>query len=399
MLAHWHPIPMTRKRQKPSLTVADAWKFGVTYNNNSDRFTYISADLHCDTCGVYQALPRIVIGDSAYVKFMKYGEKYFEFEFILSFVYLVTHLSHIEASYAPPPFLQVLTYESQRLVKDDVLTVPRMHNTIVGVFHSGSHYAIAEVDHCKLHTITIYDGLFYDLSEWQKNVIQLLMKCNLIDLETLGIDLIADPKSKLIVPGHRHGIDVVNGYTIVANGVKWRLIRGTFIVQTDDFNCGPIACLKVMELFSRIDRSTAVNCYGKARIRKVVFDEWDNMVRMSDRHGSLTVKDTRRELPVESENDKAELSRGEPHLDNDASSRSSEVSSYHSSFDAECIEEDDENGLLFRPDCSSLCMTLQHESSTPCHLGHERVLHARLTHVGRYVLCVITVVTTKLTKM
>jgi hypothetical protein len=105
MLAHWLPIPTT-KREEPSLTVADAWKFGVTYNNDSDSFTFVSADLHCDTCGVYQALPCIMIGDSAYVKFMKYGKKYFEFEFILSFVYLVAHLSHIEASYAQPPFLQ-----------------------------------------------------------------------------------------------------------------------------------------------------------------------------------------------------------------------------------------------------------------------------------------------------
>jgi hypothetical protein len=212
MLAHWRPIPTTRKRQKPSLTVADAWKFGVTYNNDSDNFTFVSADLHCATCGVYQALPRIVIGDSAYVKFMKYGKNYFQFEFILSFVYLVAHLSHIEAS---PPFLQVITYDSQRLVKSDVVTVPRAHNTIVGVFHSGSHYAIAEVDHCKSRTITIFDGLFYDLSKWQKNVIQLLKKCNLIDFETLCYKLVADPKSKLIFPGYRRGKDVVNGYTII----------------------------------------------------------------------------------------------------------------------------------------------------------------------------------------
>jgi hypothetical protein len=90
-------------------------------------------------------------------------------------------------------------------------------------------------------TITIYDGLFYDLSVWQKNVVQLLMKCSLMDLEKLGIELVADPKLKLVVPGHHHGKDMVNGYTIIINSVKWRLIQGTFLVQTDDFNCGPLA--------------------------------------------------------------------------------------------------------------------------------------------------------------
>jgi len=267
-----------------------------------------------------------VIGDTAYVKFMKYGNSWFQFEFILSFVYLVAHLSHIEASYAPPPFLQVITYQSQKLLKSDVVTLPRAHNTIVGVFHSSSHYAIAEVDHCQLRTITIFHGLFYDLSEWHNNVIQLLKKCNLMDLDTLCYEIVKDPKSKLIIPGHRRGKDVVNGSTIFINGVKWRLIRGTFVVQSDGFNCGPIACLKVMQLFSRIDTATAVNCYGKASIRNLVFEEWEKMVRISDKYGSLTVIDTRPELPVDSdkdsEKDKAELSRGEPHLDsNHASSR------------------------------------------------------------------------------
>ena len=292
MLAHRRHIPTTKKRQKPVLNVADAWKYGVTHNNDTENFTFVYAELHCDTCGVHNAIPRIVIGDSAYVKFMLYGEEYFAFEFILSFVYLVAHLSHIESSYAEPPFLQVITYQSQRLVKDDVITVSRAYKKIVGVFHSGCHYAIAEVDPWNSRTITIYDGLFYDLSEWQKNVVLLLKKCNLIDFETERIDLVPDPKSKLIIPGYRRGKELVNGYTIIINNVKWRLIRGTFIVQTDGFNCVPIACLKVMELFSRIDRARAVDCYKKARIRKVVFEEWDYMVRISDKHGSLTVKDT-----------------------------------------------------------------------------------------------------------
>ena len=85
---------------------------------------------------------------------------------------------------------------------------------------------------------------------------------------------------------------MVNGYTIIINGMKWRLIRGTFIVQTDGFNCGPIACLKVMELFSRLDESEAVDCYAKARIRYVVFEEWHKMITHLDKLGCLKVNDT-----------------------------------------------------------------------------------------------------------
>ena len=295
MLSKHHPPSMT-KVQKPTLTVADAWDLGVTHSNGTEDFKFVNAGLHCDTCGYYQVPPHILIGDSAYVNRMKFGEHYFGFDFILSFVYLVAHVSHLEPPKAQNPFLQVITYENQQLVKDDVVTVPNRHNTIVGVFYTSLHYAIAEVE-IKSRTITIYDGLFYDLPNWYKNVVQLLKRCNLIDFETDGGDLIPDPMSKLIIPGHRRGKDVVNGFDLVINSEKWRLIRGNFIVQSDGFNCGPIACLKVMELFSRLDASEAADCYAKARIRYVVFDEWLKMVRSLDELGCLKVKDTREELP------------------------------------------------------------------------------------------------------
>ena len=163
------------------------------------------------------------------------------------------------------------------------------------------------------------------------------------------------------------------------------LIRGTFIVQSDGFNCGPIACLKVMELFSRLDDSSAADCYAKARIRYVVCEEWDSMVKISDEHGSLIVNDTRDKKNPLDQGKADSSSEGRGGLDDDVLSHSSDVSAYQSDYE-ECIGDDDYNGLLFRPDCSSHCMTRQDKGSSPCHLGHKRVLHARLTNIGAYVL-------------
>ena len=129
---------------------------------------------------------------------------------------------------------------------------------------------------------------------------------NLIDFDAVAGDLIPDPMSKLICPGHRRGKDVVNGFDLVVDSVKWRLIRGNFIVQSDGFNCGPIACLKVMELFSRLDESEAADCYAKARIRYVVFEEWHKMIKHLDEFGCLKVNDMREELPPPVNKDKAD---------------------------------------------------------------------------------------------
>ncbi len=47
--------------------------------------------------------------------------------------------------------------------------------------------------------------------------------------------------------------DFVNGYDIIIAMQKWRLERGYFLHQLDGNNCGPIACMKIMELFHAID--------------------------------------------------------------------------------------------------------------------------------------------------
>jgi hypothetical protein len=75
------------------------------------------------------------------------------------------------------PFLQVITYERrQRVIETDLNTIPHVYKTIDGIFHSQDQYAIAEVDHCKSRTITIYDGPFWTLSSWMDNLVQLLKK-------------------------------------------------------------------------------------------------------------------------------------------------------------------------------------------------------------------------------
>ena len=46
----------------------------------------------------------------------------------------------------------------------------------------------------------------------------------------------------------------------------------------------------------------------------------------------------------------------------------------------------DENGLFFRPDCSSLCITNSHSHEHPCNKGHKNVLHASLAYSGDFVI-------------
>ena len=184
MLASWSP---SKKISPKAVTVEDAWLYGLTKiepvpsGRDYVSYSFVFADLNCDQCSQYHALPRIVIGDRDYLKMLRYSNDYMQYQFILSFAYLVAHVSHIEpksgrcgrVSKGHMPFLLVITYEKQTVIETDLLTVPHLCKTIVGIFHSRDHYAIAEVDFFKSRTVTIYDGLYWPLLMWMGNITQL----------------------------------------------------------------------------------------------------------------------------------------------------------------------------------------------------------------------------------
>ena len=75
----------------------------------------------------------------------------------------------------------------------------------------------------------------------------------------------ADPAVYQIVGCSRKPQEYVNGYDIIIAMQKWQLERGSFLHQSDGNNCGPIACMKIMELFHLIDVEEACEVYEKKK--------------------------------------------------------------------------------------------------------------------------------------
>ncbi len=83
----------------------------------------------------------------------------------------------------------------------------------------------------------------------------------------------------------------MNGYDIIIAMQKWQLERGYFLHQSDGNNCGPIACMKMMELFHAIDVEEAREVYKKKNIRRFVMDEWDRLVLHCSNNLPVTVSE------------------------------------------------------------------------------------------------------------
>ncbi len=83
----------------------------------------------------------------------------------------------------------------------------------------------------------------------------------------------------------------MNGYDIIIAMQKWQLERGYFLHQLDGNNCGPIACMKIMELFHAIDVEEALEVYKKKNIRQFVMAEWDRLVEHCSNDLPVTVSE------------------------------------------------------------------------------------------------------------
>jgi hypothetical protein len=75
----------------------------------------------------------------------------------------------------------------------------------------------------------------------------------------------------------------INGYQLTL-GIhnEWRLERGHFIKQVDSFNCGPIACTKILEMFHLTSDYEVRLTYATNGIRKLVTDNWRRFIHRSE---------------------------------------------------------------------------------------------------------------------
>ena len=132
--------------------------------------------------------------------------------------------------------------------------------------HTNLHYAVMEIT-VVTRTIKIFDGLRYDLLEWKDHVIRVMRNCILVDpnVEPSAAQFIPDPAVSKTVGHSRKPQEYVNGFDVIIALQRWRLERGSFLHQSDGNNCGPIACLKIMELFHAIDVEAAREVYEQKK--------------------------------------------------------------------------------------------------------------------------------------
>jgi len=242
--------------------------------NRRQVFNFVYPKLTCECCHTGHQM--LEVGDDDYNDSIQNSTRWWDQEFVTSFTSMAAHYAHTwegrDSTIILPKLIHIITAKSQvdmsvcRPMDDKV-------EKIVGIIHKSSHYAVMEVD-IKRRIARIYDGLgIAPLLTWLDHIINALQMCQLVSLNAVR-DTLADKAQRSQHPRTRNEAPKVNGYTLTLDQTEWRLERGAFVSQTDGYNCGPIACLKILELYSLTSEQDVKVSYSINSIRKLAIEKW-----------------------------------------------------------------------------------------------------------------------------
>ncbi len=109
------------------------------------------------------------------------------------------------------------------------------------------------------------------------HVVSGMKQCMLLGLND-AIRHRANEPSVSNVGGSRRPQKRIHEYSLFLGLEEWRLERGDFIKQVDTFNCGQIACMKVLEICNLTSLYEVNLAYSMNTIRSFVISEWTWLV-------------------------------------------------------------------------------------------------------------------------
>jgi hypothetical protein len=83
----------------------------------------------------------------------------------------------------------------------------------------------------------------------------------------------------------------IHGYSLFLGLEEWILERGEFIKQVDTFNCGPIACMKILEIYKLTTLYEVNLAYNTNSIWSFVISEWTQLVAQCNNDLILPVRE------------------------------------------------------------------------------------------------------------
>ncbi len=229
-------------------SIDEAWKF---YAARKSKASVVNCRLQCDSC-IDGGMLGIPIGDDSYVDTHRNTEIWYPSDLIAGFCSLVAHDAHTDVMPKAP-------YQSDHRIMmvycpypngeiKEVLPIRDNTTHFVSVVFNASHFAVLYYD-ITARSVSVFDGLNWSIKNWEKHIVRTLkeygLKPLLSKVETKFSNQIHEVDG-LLIDKMIMEIDFNDAEDpwIVKNERQYR--------QRDGYNCGPIAMLKVLEIYGWI---------------------------------------------------------------------------------------------------------------------------------------------------
>jgi hypothetical protein len=186
----------------------------------------------------------VFVGNDKYVHKMRNSMSWWGNDFIQGFIALTQHDAHMfEPEYKNDH--RILMIHSNNRNGVTVLHGYSNPTHLVSVAYASSHFVVLYFDILDC-LVTVFDGLSMRITNWEKEIVRILQNYGFV------------PKD---CKHHWHVSDVfdekqarVMKMTLSFEGdgaktTQWTVINDRSYKQSDGVSCGPIACLKVMEIY------------------------------------------------------------------------------------------------------------------------------------------------------
>ena len=235
-------------------TISEAWKqqekLMLRTGHGKDSNT-LKCHLKCDVCCCSGNL-LVMVGNSSYVHGLRNTQEWYTDNFIYGFCALVQHDAHMRlAPYKIKHMVKMVFSQYPDAPIKEIL--PHGDAThFVSVVFNDNHFAVLYYDIAK-HKVSVFDGLNMKITLWQTHAIHTIKKYGLQATNSnCRIDYCEDTVA------HKDGTRLYQVLDLnfedgePCNHCPWIVTNKFFYKQKDGYNCRPIACLKVMEIYGFI---------------------------------------------------------------------------------------------------------------------------------------------------
>ena len=227
-------------------------KFNPTKYGDEFNFAFPKFTCNDCSCGIL-----LTIGDKEYFRQLIKTERWWDAESILSYALLAAHDAHYETNDFNVVFLNA-SYPKETIQERQMVDLREETDIVISLMCVKQHYALLEVG-VNVKTINVYDGLGWKLTTWTDYVNHVLVRCKLIDAETMDNTEWVTFGDKLIL--------IAKGSSKEDPDVLWEMGRDVFILQTDGVSCGPIVTAKIFNALGIAGFGNGIGLDGMMGVR------------------------------------------------------------------------------------------------------------------------------------